>query len=225
MRSSLPPPGLAILGGTFDPIHIGHLRPAEEVRQAFGLARVLLIPAGNPPHRHRPYADAADRLAMTRLAAAMHPPFAVLDWEVRKAGPSYAIETLSRLRRKYRDAPFYYIIGTDAFLRFDTWRRWEEILDLVHLIVTYRPGWAIPELPETLKQAVQARETKDPAVLAASPGGRIHFKTITALAVSATQVRELLSQGKSPRFLLPDPVLHYIETHGLYTAPNEPVAG
>lgn len=216
MKRDTPRRGIAILGGTFDPIHFGHLRPAEEVRQALGIEQVLLVPAGQPPHRRQPHADAAHRLTMTQLAAAPHPVFTVLDWEVRKVSPSYAVETLARLRVEHGDTPLCFILGTDAFLRFDTWHHWREILDLVHLVVTCRPGWNNPELPEVLKLEVQARQMETPAALLARPAGGILFQAVTALSISATQIRDLVAQGASPRFLLPDAVLAYIGQHDLY---------
>lgn len=210
--------GLAVLGGTFDPVHYGHLRPAEEIRQVLGVDEVLLIPAGQPPHRGLPRSNPEHRLAMTELAAACHPPFRVLDWEVRKQSPSYAVETLSRLRTEQGDIPIAFILGRDAFLRFDTWHRWREILDLVHLVVACRPGWAGPELPEILKQETQKREFQDATDMMQRAAGGIFFQDVTGLAISSTQIRELLCQGQSPRFLLPGAVLDYIERQGLYRA-------
>lgn len=211
--------GLAILGGTFDPIHYGHLRPAEEIRQALGVDEVLLIPAGQPPHRGRPRSNPEHRLSMTELAAGCHPPFRVLDWEVRKKSPSYAVETLSRLRAEQGNVPIAFILGRDAFLRFDTWHRWREILDLVHLVVACRPGWAGPELPDVLKQETQKREFQQPFDMMRQAAGGILFQEVTPLAISSTQIRELLGQGLSPRFLLPDVVLDYIERERLYPGP------
>ncbi|MBN2679508.1 nicotinate-nucleotide adenylyltransferase [Acidithiobacillus montserratensis] len=210
---------LVILGGTFDPIHYGHLRAVEEVRQALKIAEVMLIPAGHPPHRKSPWAAAPHRLAMTRIAVAHHPRFTVSDREVHREGPSYTVDTLRSLRQERPDALLAMVIGMDAFLRFDTWRDWQEILDLTHLIVTGRPGWPAAELPEALRQTLYQRRCDDIQQLHQQSAGFIFFQTITALEISATSIRSLLANGQSPRFLLPDEVLDYIEREGLYQSP------
>ncbi len=211
---------LVLLGGTFDPIHYGHLRAVEEVRQALGIARILLIPAGHPPHRQSPWADARHRLEMTRHAVARHPHIAVSAVEIERPGPSYTVETLRALRSERPEAVLAMVIGMDAFLRFDTWHDWEEILDLTHLVVTGRPGWPAAELPEGLRQTLYQRRCDRAGALRAQPGGKILFHTVTALEISATQIRSLLARGHSPRFLLPDVVLDYIEAEGLYQSPS-----
>jgi nicotinate-nucleotide adenylyltransferase len=210
---------LVILGGTFDPIHYGHLRAVEEVRQALKTAEVMLIPAGHPPHRKSPWAAAQHRLAMTRIAVAHHPRFAVSDLEVGREGPSYTVDTLRALRQERPDALLAMVIGMDAFLRFDTWRDWQQILELTHLIVTGRPGWPAAELPEALRQTLYQRRCDDINQLRQQPAGFIFFQTITALEISATSIRSLLANSQSPRFLLPDEVLDYIESKGLYQSP------
>lgn len=207
---------LVILGGTFDPIHYGHLRAVEEVRQALDIAKVMLIPAGHPPHRKSPWAGAHHRLAMTRIAVAHHPRFTVTDLEVQRDGPSYTVDTLATLRQQRPDALLAMVIGMDAFLRFDTWRDWQRILELTHLIVTGRPGWPAAELPEALRQTLYQRRCDDIRELRLQSAGHIFFHTITALEISATAIRSLLASGQSPRFLLPDEVLDYIDGEGLY---------
>ncbi len=207
------------LGGTFDPIHYGHLRALEEIREALGLGSALLIPAGHPPHRHSPWAPAEHRLAMTRVAAEQHPAFRVSAFEVERNTPSYTIDTLKHLRISHPGAFLAMVIGMDAFLRFDTWHSWEEILDLTHLVVTGRPGWPMAELPEPLRQALYSRRAASLNDLLFAPAGRIAFHTVTALEISATQIRSLLAARRSARFLLPDAVLDYIDRHGLYRNP------
>ena len=210
---------LVILGGTFDPIHYGHLRAVEEVRQALAIAQVMLIPAGHPPHRQSPWADAHHRLVMARIAVAHHPRFSVTSLEVERAGPSYTVDTLNTLRQQRPQAILAMVIGMDAFLRFDTWRDWQHILELTHLIVTGRPGWPAAELPEALRQALYQRRCEDVGTLRRAPAGHILFHTVTALEISATSIRSLLASRQSPRFLLPDEVLDYIETERLYQNP------
>lgn len=205
-----------ILGGTFDPIHYGHLRALEEVREALGMAEATLVPAGHPPHRQSPWAPAEHRLAMTRIAAQQAPGLAVLAYEVEKSSRSYTVDTLRHLRADDSDGFLAMVIGMDAFLRFDTWKDWQEILDLAHLVVIGRPGWPMAELPEALRQVLYERRVEDLAALHGHSRGKIAFHTVTALEISATQIRSLLAAGRSARFLLPDAVLDYIARQRLY---------
>ncbi|MEY2342784.1 nicotinate-nucleotide adenylyltransferase [Acidithiobacillus sp. IBUN Pt1247-S3] len=204
------------LGGTFDPIHYGHLRALEEVREALGMEQATLIPAGDPPHRGSPWAPAEHRLAMARAAASQAPGIEVLAFEVEQSGPSYTIETVHELRRQNPEGFLAMVIGMDAFLRFDTWRDWENILELTHLVVIGRPGWPMAELPEGLRQALYQRRVDELAQLHRTPAGKIAFHTVTALEISASHIRSLLAAGRSARFLLPNAVLDYITEHRLY---------
>lgn len=207
------------MGGTFDPIHFGHLRLAEEARQALGLDRVRLIPAGQPPHRERPGCSARDRLAMTRLAAADSPHMEVDDAEVLADQPSYTILTLERLRRELGGAqPIVLLVGVDAFLGLATWFRWRELFGQTHIAIATRPGYqlATEHMPAALADEFTARFTQDVARLADQAGGLVTRFDLTPLAISATAIRAQLASGGSPRFLLPDTVLNYIQTHHLY---------
>lgn len=210
---------LVILGGTFDPVHYGHLRALEEVREALGLPKALLIPAGNPPHRQSPWAPARHRLEMVRRAASRYPQLEVCSFEVERDGPSYTVDTLRHLRETHAAASLSMVIGMDAFLRFDTWREWEAILDLAHLVVTGRPGWPAAELPEALRQALYRRRCDDLAALRRERAGKIAFFNVSALEISATRIRSLLAEGRSAAFLLPDAVLDYIVAERLYCSP------
>jgi nicotinate-nucleotide adenylyltransferase len=214
---------LGILGGTFDPIHCGHLRLAEEAREALHLAQVQFIPAGQPPHRGAPRSTAADRLEMVRRATAGNPAFAVDAGEVFATGKSYTVLTLERLRAELGpDRPLVLILGADAFAGLPTWHRRDEILDLAHLAVANRPGVAPHgrRWPGTLSAELQAacggRIDNDPAALSSAPAGRIVPFDMTPLAISASLVRDLIHAGHSARYLLPDSVLDYIELHHLY---------
>lgn len=214
---------LGILGGTFDPIHVGHLRLAEEAREALGLAGVSFIPAGRPSHRGTPGAAATDRLAMVRLATADNPAFAVDDGEVFSASDSYTVPTLERLRTMLgAQRPLVLILGADAFHGLPSWHRWRDLLQLTHLAVANRPGYA-PKgrqwdtaLSPELRAACGDHITSDPAVVHTSPAGRIVPFDMTPLAISASQARDLIRSGRSVRYLLPDPVLDYIRLHHLY---------
>ncbi|ATE62269.1 nicotinate-nucleotide adenylyltransferase [Thauera sinica] len=217
------PGPLGLLGGTFDPIHLGHLRLAEEAREALGLERVRLIPAGLPPHRGLPGSTADDRLAMTHLAVAGNPGLEVDDGEVRAAQKSYTVLTLERLRTELGgQRPLVLILGADAFQGLPSWHRWTELFELAHIAVANRPGyaphgrrWPAVLSPE-LDAACRGRMTNDPAALRHQPAGRVVPFDMTPLAISASLIRDLLRGSHSARYLLPDTVLDYIDLHDLY---------
>lgn len=214
---------LGVLGGTFDPIHLGHLRLAEEAREALGLERVRLIPAGQPPHRGAPGSTADDRLAMARRAIAGNPGLEIDDGEVRTAQKSYTVPTLERLRAELgQQRPLVLILGADAFQGLPTWHRWGELFALAHIAVANRPGyaphgrrWPAVLSPE-LDDACRDRVAKAPAELGSRPAGRVIPFDMTPLAISASLIRDLLRGGHSARYLLPDTVLDYIDLHNLY---------
>ncbi|AKU10389.1 nicotinate (nicotinamide) nucleotide adenylyltransferase [Azoarcus sp. CIB] len=224
MSPSKPDAGaLGVLGGTFDPIHFGHLRLAEEAREALGLAQVALIPAGQPPHRDVPQSPATDRLAMVRLASAGNPGLAVDDGEVFAPSKSYTVLTLERLRALHgAQRPLVLILGADAFNGLPGWYRWQELFGLAHIAVANRPGFAPHgrRWPGTLSPELDAacagRIDTDPAVLHRTPAGRVVPFDMTPLAISASLIRDLIHGGHSARYLLPDSVLDYIGLHHLY---------
>jgi nicotinate-nucleotide adenylyltransferase len=210
---------VGLMGGTFDPIHFGHLRGALEAGECLGLDELRLIPNARPPHRGIPGATAQQRLDMVRLALdegnAGRNDIRVDDRELSRDRPSYSVETLESLRSDLGDAvTLYMILGWDAFGGLPGWHRWEELLGLCNLVVLQRPDFD-PELPEVLKDLLAARCVSDPAG-AGAHYGQIICLSQTPLAISATHIRELVAAGRSPRFLLPDAVLDYIETNGLY---------
>lgn len=214
---------LGVFGGTFDPIHLGHLRLAEEARERLGLERVAFVPAGQPPHRAAPSSMAADRLAMVRLAIQSNPAFSVDDSEVFAAGKSYTVLTLERLRAALGPKqPLVLILGADAFQGLPSWHRWREILPLAHLAIANRPGYAPHgrRWPATLSAELDAvcsdHMSNDPTSVHQCPAGRIVPFDMTPLAISASQVRDLIQAGQSARYLLPEPVLDYIGRHHLY---------
>tara|TARA_R110002020_G_scaffold187161_3_gene385360 strand:+ start:15016 stop:15681 length:666 start_codon:yes stop_codon:yes gene_type:complete len=206
---------IGLLGGTFDPVHYGHLRGALEVRDSLQLDELRLIPSARPPHRDRPGADAAQRLAMVRLAVGEHSGFLVDDRELLRDRPSYTVETLESLRDELGNTvTLFMILGWDAFCGLPNWHRWEELLQLASLVVLQRPEQD-QDLPEVLKDLLAARSISDPRQ-ASARHGQILCLSQTPLAISATHIRALAAEGRSPRFLLPDAVLDYIETNGLY---------
>ena len=213
------PKKIGIFGGTFDPVHIGHLRSALEVAEFMALDQLRLIPSARPPHRETPQVSARDRLAMVELAVAGLPPLRVDDRELKRNKPSYSIDTLESLRAELAaDDQLFLVLGWDAFCGLPSWHRWEELLEHCHILVLQRPD-ADSEAPETLRNLLAARSLNDPLALE-GPGGQISFIWQTPLAVSATHIRTLLASGRSARFLLPDAVLTYIHAHGLYRAAN-----
>lgn len=211
---------LGIFGGTFDPIHIGHLRLAEEAREQLGLASVLWVPAGQPPHRGGPAVSASDRLAMVAAATADNPAFAVDPAEVQSTLPSYTVPTLERLRGEHgASRSLVLLLGADAFAGLPAWHRWQDLFALAHVAVSHRPGFPIEpaSLPAALATEFSRRRSDDPRTLASMPAGSIVTFAMTQLAVSATQIRQLLANGKSTRYLLPEAVIAYIQQRQLYS--------
>ncbi len=207
---------IGILGGTFDPVHHGHLRPALEVRQGLGLDEVRLIPARDPPHRGRPQVDAQRRLQMVRLAAAGQAGFLVDDRELRREGPSYTLDTLRSLRGEVGErARLCILLGSDALLGLPDWHEPAEVMRLAHLIVMHRPGATAFQAP-AVQTLLRRHRTSDPARLKDQAAGVIFFHPVTQLEISATAIRAMLARGESPRFLLPEKVLDFIREQGLY---------
>jgi nicotinate-nucleotide adenylyltransferase len=213
---------IGVLGGTFDPIHYGHLRLAEELGEQLRLEEVRIIPSGTPPHRSAPAVAADHRLAMTRLAAGGNARFRVDEREVRRSGPGYTVDTLKELRAEAGDArPLALLLGADAFLEFATWHRWREIFGLAHVAVAHRPGFPVEQwaarMPQPLGREYAARRLQQPLAIHLSPAGGIVVVPFTALDISATAIRDMLRAGASPRYLLPGAVLDYIRSHHLYS--------
>ncbi len=213
---------IGVIGGTFDPVHYGHLRLAEELGETLKLAEVRLVPSGTPPHRSAPQVSAEHRLEMARLAAAGNPRFVVDDREVRRAGPAYTFDTLASLRAEAGgDRSIVLLLGADAFLEFATWHRWHEIFGLAHVAVAHRPGYPVEHwderMPQPLAREYSARLMQQPLATHLSPAGGIAVIAFTALDISATAIRDMLRAGTSPRYLLPSAVLDYIQRHRLYS--------
>ena len=213
---------VGVFGGTFDPVHFGHLRLAEEAADALGLSSVRWIPAGQPALREAPRVGARERLDMVRLAIDGNPRFTLDAAEVEAEQVSYTVPTLERLRQSGesgREQPLVLLVGADAFAGMTGWHRWECLFDLAHVAVAHRPGYALDaeHLPPALTGVFRRRFCADPAELAQSPAGRITPFAMTPLDISATRIRTLLSQRLSARYLLPDSVLAHICHHRFYT--------
>lgn len=207
---------LGILGGTFDPIHYGHLRIALDVRQALGLEEMRFIPLRHPPHREPPHLGAEQRADLVELAIADQPGFRLDRRELGREGTSYTLDTLLSLREELGDEfPICLLLGLDAFCGFDTWHRPDQVLELAHLVIMRRPEAALPD-QSYLRRLLGERRRDDPRVLRSAPGGFLHLVDVTQLEISATAIRRLLARGLSPRFLLPDPVLDRIREQGFY---------
>jgi nicotinate-nucleotide adenylyltransferase len=219
MSSASNPIGL--LGGTFDPIHFGHLRLAEELAEALNIGQVRFIPAGQPPHRGQPRASAAQRLAMARRAVAGNPRFVLDAREIERNAPSYSVDTLSALRAELpQNTPLVLFMGGDAFLGLTTWHEWRRLFDLAHIAVAHRPGYSLASwedaLPDSLRTLLSTRRCEHAAEIAEKPAGRVFLHTITQLDISASQIRDRALRGKSLRYLLPDSVIDYINENHLY---------
>jgi nicotinate-nucleotide adenylyltransferase len=192
---------LAIFGGTFDPVHLGHLSVAWEASELLD-AEVHLMPANVPPHRPPPIANAAQRVAMLRAALQKQSRLSLDTRELARSGPSYTIDTLLELRAEQGDRPLVLLIGADAFAGLPSWHRWRELFDVAHIGVLSRPG-VEAALPEALEREAAARRVAAPASLHMLPAGKVIELAVTPLEISATRVRELLAEGRAPRYLLP----------------------
>lgn len=207
-----------MLGGTFDPIHIGHLRAAIELGERLALDELRLIPSRHPPHRDRPGASGSQRLAMVQAAVADEPRLAVDDLELRREGPSYTIDTLQALRSALGPATaLSLVVGADAFAGLDSWHRWRDMAALAHVIVVARPGFALPTEGPVFDYWSERRCSAE--TLATMPAGGVASVQLPDMPVSATAVRAYLREGRSVRWLVPDAVWRYISDHDLYNSP------
>ena len=210
---------LGLFGGTFNPIHYGHLRAGEEVCQALDLTRLWFMPAAHPPHKAREVTPFAVRLEMTRLALEDHPVMEVSDIEGRRPGKSYSIETLRQLREELGPAwELYFILGLDAILEIPTWKDFRELFTLSHIVVMDRPGYDRSRLETVLLQEVdpQFRPLPEGTGFRHPSGHQVLTVGTTLLDISATLIRRLVRQGESIRYLLPEAVRGYIINHKLY---------
>ncbi len=202
---------IGIFGGTFDPIHNGHLRTALDVQQSLGLHELRLIPLKDPPHREQPTCSPKLRLEMLRAAVANEPKLKIDERELNRSGKSYSLLTLQSLREELGEVPICLIIGQDAFQGFPNWHKPDEILQLAHLVIMQRPG-------EKQSALYPERTTDDPQQLHSLPAGKIYTQSVTQLEISSTGIRAMLREGRSPRYLMPDAVLEIIQRDDLYSS-------
>jgi nicotinate-nucleotide adenylyltransferase len=210
---------IGIFGGTFDPIHYGHLRTALEVLQRLSLTKVCFVPCANPPHRDAATVAGASRLDMVRAAVADQSSFVVDDREFKREGPSYSVDTLGSLRSENPSVSLCLLMGMDSFLGLPDWYHWEDIMTLAHIVVAHRPGWRVPE-EGVLGELLRERGTDEVASLHDSPCGRVFVTPVTQLEISATQLRASLMAGVDPKFLMPDSVRQIIIESGCYVEAN-----
>jgi nicotinate-nucleotide adenylyltransferase len=212
-------PPIGVMGGTFDPIHFGHLRLAEDMADALDLDRVLFIPAGQPPHRGTPHTQASHRLEMVRRAIAGNPRFVADAREVERPQPSYTVDTLTALRAELGfDQPLWLLLGADAFLGLPGWHEWRQLFDLANIAVAARPGAQLMQpdaIIEPLKCEVTRRQVAGQSE-ASRPAGSVLLRATPPLDISASAIRDLFARRGSARYLLPDAVLDYIHEHQLY---------
>lgn len=206
---------IGVFGGTFDPVHFGHLRPALETLEDLALDELRLVPVHVPAHRDLPQAGGDHRVELLELAIAGVAGLRVDRRELRRPGPSYMVDTLASLRREFPGRSLCLILGMDSFLGLPSWHRWRELSELAHLVVLERPGSVRPREGE-LSDWLQERLASSPDALNAAPAGAVYFHSVTQLEISATRIRELIASGRAPHYLLPDAVWRAIASHGLY---------
>jgi len=206
---------LALFGGTFDPVHYGHLRCADEVRQKLQLEKLYLLPAGCPPHRETPVASVKQRLEMLQLALAEFPFLQVDDRETRRSGPSYMVDTLQELRTKFPQRPLILVIGQDAANHLHGWHHWQELFGFTHLVILTRPG-SRAEYRQDLAKNMLRRSVSDMQELLCLKAGRVLDMEVTSIDISATTIKSIIRLGRLPHSMLPDSVLDYINENRLY---------
>lgn len=208
--------GLAIMGGTFDPIHNGHLRTAVEILDRYGFSELRLIPCFQPVHKDRPVITPEQRLEMTQLAISSDERLSVDSREIDREGPSYTVDTLRAIREEIGpDTPLVMVLGMDSFLSLPTWKNWHQLMHFAHLLVVSRPGWE-PDFVSELNAFCENCRAASPHELQCAPSGRIWFEALTPLSISSSMIRGLARNNESIAYLLPEPVQNYIQQYQLY---------
>ena len=200
---------IGILGGTFDPIHYGHLRPALDIMLRVGLDEVRFIPNRTPPHREAPVLSDQQRAELVQLAINDTPGFVLDERELQREGPSYMVDTLQSLKDDFPENTLCLIMGMDAFNEFPHWHRWQTILELCHIIISTRPGVKLAELAS--RMPIPSSLSDNPQSLMQRPAGQILLQSVTQLDISASQIRSYLSSGQSTQYLLPETVRDKLE--------------
>lgn len=220
---------IGLMGGTFDPIHLGHLRAAEEIYWAFGLDRIIFIPAARPPHKDAQAASTLHRYEMVSLATVFTPYFTVSSVELKRSGKSYSVDTVREFIKLYgKETTFFFVMGVDAFLEMSSWKEARELINLVQVIVTARPGWRLDEVEQSLTPE-QRRILGNPTFVYLKVGqidpevargvfrpGQVLLVEVVSLDISSNEIRGLVEEGRSIRHLVPDTVAAYMAKNRLY---------
>ena len=215
-RTAQLPAPIGVFGGTFNPIHYGHLRSALELVERLDLDHLRLMPCSEPPHRDTPSCPAEHRAAMVELAVAGEATLVCDQRELQRPGPSYTVSSLEEIRGETgADRGLCLVMGGDALTGITGWHRWRELLDLAHIVVIARPGWDLPREGEVANWLHDHRLASRDELRREAHGG-ILLESLRPLAISATEIRDLLAAGRSARYLVPEPVLDYIHAHTLY---------
>ena len=215
MSINKPRQAIGYLGGTFDPIHTGHLQPALEIAEALALEALYLMPNHIAPHKSQPHCDAAQRTKMVALAIADHPKIQLDTRELKRNKPSYTIDTLKELKADYPNTPICFIMGMDSLVHFDRWHKWQEILSYCHIIVSQRPQWK-GHFNQVVQTLVNTHQTTNKNDLHQLQQGKIFFQKTEQFDISSTGIRALINQGQSIEHLVPNAVKYYIQKHHLY---------
>ncbi|MCK5898164.1 MAG: nicotinate-nucleotide adenylyltransferase [Methylococcales bacterium] len=203
---------IGIYGGTFNPIHYGHLRTALEIKEILNLSEIRFIPCYQPALKDKPLVSAKARFEMVQLAIETQPDFVCDERELKRQGSSYMVDTLASLRMNFEQQSLLLLLGMDAFESLTQWSRWQRVFDYAHIVVMTRPKNSQIMLTDFFKQ----RLTKEVSVLKQQVCGKLYFQKVTQLAISSTEIRKLLAQENSPRFLMPDNVINYIQHYKIY---------
>lgn len=217
-NKAIHPQAIGILGGTFDPVHLGHLQFAHEAYERLPFKEIRFVPAYQTVHRAQPSASVSDRLAMLKLALQNQTGMSIDTREIQRQGPSYMIDTLQSIRQEIADTPLCLLMATDAFANFNRWQQWQMIPEYTHLVIVERPHQH-QEFNQEIKNLLQARQVDTSTQLLTKSAGNILFLSAPCLAISSTQIRQLIAQGESAETFLPENVWEYIQTHQLYQNP------
>lgn len=207
---------VGVFGGTFNPVHYGHLRSALELAERLEFAQLRMMPCALPVHRDQPDCAAEHRAAMVELAVSDEPKLCCDPRELQRQGPSYTIDSLAEIRAELGvSRSICLVMGLDALLKLDTWHRWQELLGVAHIVAIARPGWKLP-VSGIVADWIGRHRAAGPETLRREPNGSLLVEELRPLAISSTEIRGILRAGNSARYLLPESVLNYIEQHQLY---------
>ncbi|WP_455199826.1 nicotinate-nucleotide adenylyltransferase [Kaarinaea lacus] len=211
---------IGIFGGTFNPVHLGHLRTALEIKKALAMDTMLLVPCGIPPHRDEPDIDPEIRLAMLNAAIVHYDELLVDDRELQRAGPSYMVDTLQSIRDEEGDVSLCLCVGADAFIHLDTWHHWTNLIGLAHIIVAFRPGWPVETLQQQvsddLKRMLKRHMVTNSEQLHEKPAGYVLTQKVTDIDISSSMIRQRIARGQSVKDYVPASVLQIIRSKQLY---------